>query len=100
MRKPFIIGLFAIATCALFAQVTLVTGVVTDGNEPIVGANVLVVGSNEGTITDMDGRFSLNMPDGKCDLQISMIGYKPQLINACDKQSMDIRLHEDTVLSP
>lgn len=98
MRKTFIIGLFAIATCALFAQVTPITGVVTDGNEPIVGANVLVAGSNEGTITDMDGRFSLNMPEGKCDLQISMIGYKPQLINACNKPSMDIRLYEDTVL--
>ena len=98
MRRHLIIGLFAIATCALFAQVTPFTGIVTDGNEPIVGANVLVVGSNEGTITDMDGRFSLNMPEGKCDLQISMIGYKPQLINACNKPSMDIRLYEDTVL--
>ena len=48
---------------AVCAQGTPVTGIVTDGNEPIAGANVLVVGSNEGTITDMDGRFSLNMPE-------------------------------------
>ena len=100
MIRNLIVGLFAIVACVVCAQEAPVTGIVLDGNgnEPVVGANVLVLGTNEGTITDMDGRFSLNMPEGKCDLQISMIGYKPQQTNACDVQPLIIIRQEDTIL--
>ena len=66
--------------------------------EPIIGASVLVVGSQGGTITDSDGRFSLNIPEGKCNLQISMIGYKTQTVDVCNKQDIAITLQEDTLL--
>jgi len=100
MKRAFIIGLLSNLACIVCAQQSPVAGIVMDGNgnEPIIGANVLVVGSNEGTITDTDGRFSLNLPEGKCDLQISMIGYKLQHINACEGMPLEIRLYEDTVL--
>ncbi|MDR1379978.1 MAG: carboxypeptidase-like regulatory domain-containing protein [Tannerella sp.] len=59
-----------------------ITGVVTDTNgEPIVGANVIEKGSRNGTVTDIDGNFALNVPDNAV-LQVSYIGYITQEINA------------------
>ena len=52
-----------------------VTGVVLDANgESIIGANVVVKGTNNGTITDLDGKFSIELSDGET-LQVSFIGY-------------------------
>ncbi len=59
-------------------QSNTVTGVVVDANgEPIIGANVVVKGTTNGTITDIDGRFSLEAP-GNAVLSISYIGYNAQ----------------------
>ena len=53
-------------------------GVVLDETEqPIIGAAIKVVGTTVGTITDLDGNFTLNVPDGK-EVEISYIGYVPQ----------------------
>lgn len=76
------------------AQVTA-TGVVVDAatGEPIIGASVLEVGTSNGTITDFDGNFTLNVSDG-AQLNISYVGYKPQTLAAA--ADMQIRLAEDT----
>ena len=53
--------------------------VVSDLNEPIIGATVIVKGSGSiGTTTDIDGKFSLNIPDSKVMLEVSFLGMKPQ----------------------
>ena len=99
MRKLFLIITCALA-CAVSAQTT-VSGTVLDGamhNEPAIGASVLVAGTQVGTITDMDGHFSLDVPDGKFILQISMVGYKTQVINIRGKQSIEVTLLEDAQL--
>ena len=77
-----------------YAQVTA-TGVVVDAatGEPIIGASVLEVGTSNGTITDFDGNFTLNVSDG-AQLNISYVGYKPQTLAAA--ADMQIRLVEDT----
>ena len=100
MRRYFAIVLFVFIACAVWGQSATITGVVRDdkAKEPIIGASVLVVGSQGGTITDSDGRFSLNIPEGKCNLQISMIGYKTQTVDVCNKQDIAITLQEDTLL--
>ncbi|WP_368389562.1 carboxypeptidase-like regulatory domain-containing protein, partial [Parabacteroides goldsteinii] len=55
-----------------------VTGVVTDKTgEPIIGANVLQKGTTNGTITDIDGKFTLTVPQNSV-IVISYIGYNPQ----------------------
>ena len=57
-------------------------GVVLDETEqPIIGAAVKVVGTTIGTITDFDGNFTLNVPDGK-EVEISYIGYVTQHFSA------------------
>lgn len=62
--------------------------------EPVIGVNVLVKGSTNGTITDIDGKYELNAPAGAI-LQISFIGYKTVEIAATTSQQT-IKLHEDT----
>ena len=72
-----------------------VTGTVKDANgEPIIGANVMVVGTATGVITDIDGNFSLNVPV-RSKLQISFIGYKEQVVSVKKGISLNIVLEED-----
>lgn len=80
-----------------FAQTTI-TGRVMDGasNESAIGATVMVVGTTVGTVSDFDGNFTLEVPDGKFILQVSMVGYKTQVINIRGKNHIDVTLQEDT----
>ena len=71
-----------------FAQ-TSVTGKVTssDDGEPVVGASIKIVGTNTGTVTDIDGNFVLNAPaDAK--LEISYIGMQPKTVKASAKMQV------------
>lgn len=63
--------------------------------EPVIGASVSVTGTTNGTITDLDGNFSLELPDGDASLQVSYIGYKSQTISVGNKSSVVIVLEED-----
>ncbi|CAN5233319.1 hypothetical protein BH23BAC1_BH23BAC1_32590 [soil metagenome] len=61
---------------------TLVTGTVhTEDGEPIAGANIIVAGNTVGTISNLEGEFSLNIEQSSGQLAISFIGYKSQLIS-------------------
>ena len=73
-----------------------VTGVVTDeAGEPIIGANVVEKGTTNGITTDIDGKFSLSIGEN-ATLQITYIGYISQEIDMKGKQSITIKLSEDT----
>ncbi len=74
----------------------IITGKVVDSKgEPIIGANVLEKGTANGTITDMDGHFSLNV--GKeAILEISYIGYRSIEITVGNKKDLAVTLNEDT----
>ena len=73
-----------------------VTGKVVDKNgEPIIGANVVVKGTTNGTITDIDGNFSLNAAQGET-IEVSYIGYINQEVKLANQKSLQIRLNEDT----
>jgi len=76
---------------------TTITGRVMDGaaNESAIGASVLVVGTTVGTITDYDGNFTIEVPEGKFMLQVSMVGFKTQVINIRGKERVDVTLMED-----
>ena len=81
------------------SQKRLVTGVVLDSQgEPVVGANVFEKGEKtNGTITDIDGKFSLNVSDN-ATLVISFVGFKNQEIAVKGRDKIDIRLADDTEL--
>lgn len=79
-----------------FAQQITVKGLVKDtAGEPIIGANVVIKGTTNGTITDFDGNFQLNANKGDI-IVISFIGYQPQEAQAA--ASMNIILKDDTEL--
>lgn len=81
----------------LVLQSKTVTGIVLDAsNIPVIGANVIVKGSNNGTVTDMNGHFSIqNVPENAI-LQISYIGYLDQEIKLEGKSNIQVQLKEDT----
>ncbi len=97
-----------LATCAIDAypgsiqgtdvsqQTISVKGVVVDaGGNPIIGAAVQEDGTSNGTITDLNGEFSLSVSSGSM-LRISFIGYKDFVLKADGSKSLNIVLNEDT----
>ena len=72
-----------------------VSGVVLDEqNEPLIGASVVVKGTTIGTITDLDGRFSLAIPQNGKELTISIIGFESQTLPITNSY-MNIRMREN-----
>lgn len=72
-----------------------ITGTVRDAMGPVPGANIVVKGTTNGTITDLDGRFSLDNVPANAILQISYIGYLPQEIEIGNRSVLNIVLEED-----
>ena len=74
---------------------TKVTGTVIsqEDGQPIIGAAVKVVGTSQGMLTDVNGRFSLTLPAGKTDLQVTYLGYEGKTVKA--KNGMRIFLQSD-----
>lgn len=74
-----------------------VKGKVVDANgEPIIGATIVEVGTTNGTVTDFDGNFTLNVSGTNAKLDISYIGYKKVVLSATSKSLSNIVLKEDT----
>ena len=96
---PVLFALLAILfPCSLWAQSLTVTGVVMAEGEPdpVIGANVMVKGTTNGTITDFDGNFSLQAKSGDV-LLVSYMGYKSQEVKAT-ASPMRITLKPDNVM--
>lgn len=73
-----------------------VTGTITDvKGETIIGANIMVKGTNSGTVTDVDGNFSITVP-ANATLQVSYIGYLMQDVPVGNREVINIVLIEDT----
>lgn len=78
-------------------QAAIVKGTVTDeGGEPLIGATVMVAGTNNGTATDFDGVFSIDVEQGKI-LKISYVGYLSQDVKV-KGNDLKITLKEDNAL--
>ena len=80
----------------IMQQSQKITGKVVDSNgEPIIGATIKIAGTSNGTITDLDGNFFLDMaPKGV--LEISYVGYLPQKVTVNSNKPLDIVLREDS----
>lgn len=75
-----------------------VSGKVVDANgEPVIGATIMEKGTTNGTVSDFDGNFSLNVDDGAL-LDISYIGFQSQELKAVSGRNMFISMSEDTEL--
>ena len=82
----------ATESVASVQQTKQVTGQVNDSQGPLIGATVMEKGTNNGTVTDFDGKFSLNVSAG-ATLVVSYVGYVSQEVKASD--GMNVTLKED-----
>jgi iron complex outermembrane receptor protein len=95
-------GIFSLAMCfcltTAFAQTTVKGKVLDESGEPIIGANIMEKGTTNGTITDLDGNYSLNItnPD-RVILQASFIGYTTKEEAVRGRRSIDIQLELSVV---
>lgn len=81
--KVLIVVFALILNFNVYAQTTMVEGLVVDGNkEPVIGASVMVKGMQIGTATDFDGRFSVKVPESNSILVISYVGCETREIAA------------------
>lgn len=85
-----------VVQCA-FAQDRTITGTVTDNKqEPLIGVNVVVKGNTSvGAITDLNGKYSLSVPEGKATLVFSYIGYVTQEVSVGSRNTVDVVLVDD-----
>lgn len=96
LQRLFLVALFSVLAIGAAAQSKTVSGTVTDKTgETVIGASVVVKGTTNGTITDIDGKFTIsNVPDNGI-IQVSFVGYKTQDIPAGGKSVFHITLEED-----
>lgn len=94
------IGCFLSVCTAAFAQngVKDIKGVIYDENgEPIIGASIVVQGTSNGTISDLEGNFTLSVPEQSV-IEISFVGFETQRIKVSQESDFRIILHDDTEL--
>lgn len=96
MSRCVFVIFFLLAVTSMDAQDLVATGVVTSNTEPngLPGVNVVVKGTNIGTISDLDGKFSLQVPRG-ATLVFSFIGYRPKEIIFNGQPTIEIVLEEE-----
>ena len=86
----------SLSTAIVQQHVKQITGIVKDANgDPVIGANVVQVGSTNGTITDVDGNYSIVCSD-QDDLVFSYVGYATQEIAVKNQKQLNVVLKEDT----
>jgi TonB-linked SusC/RagA family outer membrane protein len=97
LLRTLLIVLFYSVILGISAQTRVISGEVTDKNtkEPLPGVTVLVQNSKTGTVTDINGKYSLNLPAGNTTLIVSYIGYKSQTVSVQGKTNLNILLEEE-----
>ncbi|RYZ55711.1 MAG: SusC/RagA family protein, partial [Chitinophagaceae bacterium] len=95
LRKWVIFSLIFLFAFTANAQRTI-TGIVTNANaQPIIGASVIVKGTDNGTTTDLQGRYSIAVPNDQSILVFSFVGYGSQEVAVSGKNSVSISLTEN-----
>ena len=98
LMRAMILALLLMNSTMMFAQ-NAVTGQVKDQTgEPLIGVSILEQGTNNGTVTDIDGNFRLNVAQGKT-LNISYIGYKTQAVRVSGSRLNVVLEEENTNLN-
>ncbi len=97
MKKIISIMLLMLLTVAAFAQNVTITGNVKSGNDnmPLIGTTIVEKGSTNGTISDIDGNYSVTVPSN-ATLVFSMVGFETQEISVKGQTTINVILMEDT----
>lgn len=89
-----ILGVFLLPFSAI-AQSFVVKGTVKDGTETMPGVNVLIKGTTQGTATDIDGNFSIEVPSSNAVLVFSFIGFKQQEVRVGNMTTISVSMETD-----
>ena len=98
LRRLMFLALVALCTSGAWAQKQVSGTVVDAAGEAVIGASVMVKGTSTGTITDFDGKFTLQNVSEKASLVISYVGYRNQTIAVAGKSQLNVTLEEDRQL--
>lgn len=97
MKKTIFLIFLSFTSLVLLAQTVQLKGTVKDAKtgELLIGVNIIVEGSQTGTVTDLDGNFVISAP-AEGTLKISYIGYKTQQVKFSGQKILDIQLESDS----
>lgn len=99
MRKVLLLLLVLVGTASMAWAQRTVKGTVKDENgEALIGATVIVKGSNTGTVTNLDGQYSIQVPSGSKVLLVSYTGYTTQEVAVGTSDMLDISLSQGVTL--
>ncbi len=98
--SKWLLIVMALGLCNFALAQRTIKGTITDEStgEPLIGANILVVGTSTGTITDFEGAYSLNIPADAKQLEVSYTGYTTQTIDIGPADVIDIKLSAGELL--
>ena len=96
LRNILVIACLLLTSSSLFSQTKTVTGTVTDAlNEPLIGVSVLIQGTSSGTVTDLDGNYSISVtPDNV--LEFSYVGMQKQIIPVGLQTVINVVMKDDS----
>lgn len=97
----WLLVLVAVGTWNFAVAQSTISGSVTDAEngDPLIGANVLVVGTSTGAITDLDGNYSITVPDDATQIEFSYTGYTSQIVDIpAGGGQLDVTLEQGTQL--
>lgn len=94
----FLACLLLVSTVSIYAQTKTITGKVADASgEPLIGVSIKIQGTSTGTVTDIDGTYSLTAKSGDV-LEFSYVGMKTQLVTVSSQSTINITLEDDAQL--
>ena len=100
MKNIFVLGMALIMSLQLMAQQRSVSGTVIDSKDrsAMIGVNIIEKGTANGTVTDIDGRYTLKLTTANPVLVISSIGYKTLEVSVGNRSTLNLEMNEDTEL--
>ena len=100
LTKCLLLFVIAVGMSSLATAQRTVTGIATDAEtgDPLIGANILVLGTSTGTVTDIDGSYSLEVPEGFTELEFTYTGYAAQRVTIGADNVVNVALSSGEVL--
>ncbi|KAF5064096.1 TonB-dependent receptor SusC [anaerobic digester metagenome] len=90
--------MWMVSFCMFAQDITIKGNIVDSKKTPLIGVTVVVKGTNNGTVTDLDGNYELNNVSSKDEIEVSYVGTTKQIIPVNNRQRIDVILLDDTEL--
>ena len=98
-QRLLLLTVFSLLSVVAFAQRLTVTGTITDDSGfPVIGASVVVVGTTNGVVTDIDGKYAISNVDSRATLRVSSIGYISEDVQVNGRTTVNVTMSEDREL--